>query len=158
MEKTVRQATRRLQRLGRAIFAIAQWFLLSPRSRKSLWAKGILNWRDFKSVWVGLQFDSAESFVVWIEAYGLGLVKDPTDVYELMRVRLDQEPEFAFVPSANEVNAQSQTGVGFQVTKLPSGAWFYSCPFELGSPQASTWLYETSERMGFVPAWRATEC
>lgn len=153
----MRKASKRLKRLGRAALAVAQWFLLSHRSRKNLFSKGISNWRDFVNVRLGLTLDKAESFIDWVERFGFGLVKDPTDVYELMSIRLNQEPDFAFVSGFYKGNGQSQTGTGFLVSRLPSGAWFYSCPFERGSTQATSWLYETSENMGFIPSWRAND-
>lgn len=136
------------------ILAFLEWLFLRPTTRKILSTKGIWTARDFIDVRVSIHLENKDSFTEWVYDFGFGLVKDPTDVYTLMRKRLEDEPDFAFVPNRVASATLSRAGVGFRTSKLASGAWFYSCPFQKESEQATIWLYQTSEVMGFVPSWR----
>lgn len=134
--------------------AALRWSLLPPSSRKRLAKKGIRTLFDFLDLRQSFPSRSEGDLFDWIATHGIGLVKEPPDLYSFMRTRLDDEPDFAFVPRPSAPRDVS-VGMGFSICRLPSGARFYSSPYEIGTPEATTWLFRTSEEMGFVPPWRS---
>lgn len=134
---------------GRITQAFTEWFFLLPRTRKTLSRMGLVSVRDYVDVRVGLRLKNKDNAIDWIESFGFGLVKDPSDVYTYMLGRLGELPEFSFAPAASSGPAPSTSGTGFLTHALPSGAMFYFCPFARETLEGSVWLYQTASVMGY---------
>jgi hypothetical protein len=145
---------RKLKRAGRLAGAVVEWQFLTPVDRKKFASLGVLTRAHYLDVRLGLEPQNKDDFFEKIEKFGFGLVKEPTDIYCLMGMRLESEPDFAFVSTVRATSTTGQMVIGFTTKTLPSGAWFYSCPFERDTRQATEWLFQTSEHIGFVPFWR----
>lgn len=154
MKRLVAQISKWLAEVTMPLRAALRWFLLPPSSRRRLAEKGIRTVFDFLDLRQSLRSKSTNALFEWITNHGIGLVKEPPDLYSFMRVRLDDEPDFAFVPQPPAPREVS-VGFGFSICRLSSGARFYSSPYEIGTPEATTWLFRTSEEMGFVPPWKS---
>lgn len=133
--------------------AVCEWCFVSNKTKRRLGAIGISTIKDFVDLRVGMPQPQDAGFFDWIDNFGFGLVKEPTDVYGFMSARLEDQPEYAFTARPVQVEVSSRAGIGFITHNLPSGARFYTCPYAKETPQATTWLYQTSGHMGFVPPW-----
>ena len=156
MKVALRSLRKLLAQATLFVRAVCEWCFISSKTRRRLEAIGVATLKDFVDLRVGRPQPEGAGFFDWIDNFGFGLVKEPTDVYGFMAARLDDQPEYAFSASPVQPDGPTRTGLGFITHNLPSGARFYTCPYGKETPQATTWLYQTSGHMGFVPPWLQT--
>lgn len=115
--------------------------------------KGIVTLFEFLDLRLAFRTKPHHELLRWIESRGIGFVKDPTDIYRFMSHRLALEPEFAFMPPLQNPESP-KVGSGFIISTLSSGSRFYSSPYDRDTAEASRWVAQTSEAMGYLPSFR----